>query len=246
MSTNSIISIHFSGGSQWDRNLERQHDELFHSMTQHGSHSTASDPMCQRTVHTILLFEHCFAPTTCTVHAVLVKTYPWQRYVCVYVCLKDPTDPTSRRHYFVLNELRVDLPNTVEDVSIGKDSNVYIGHENIVKPSFLLVPEESIWHPHFTSIRHGEVFDLGCKRRIPFKNNQLVLRIWTTLDIPKWELPRFSPLFWPPSGHSMIGSREPTKYNHYESKLFPGCNSTWHNRKEEKTTEGGSLRSDGV
>ena len=51
-------------------------------------------------------------------------------------------------------------PDTVENITIGKDSDVEVGRQNGVKPPDLLVPEESVRHPDLAGIRDGEVGDL--------------------------------------------------------------------------------------
>ena len=51
-------------------------------------------------------------------------------------------------------------PDTVENITIGKDSNIKVGRQNGVKPPDLLVPEESVRHPDLAGVRHGEVLDL--------------------------------------------------------------------------------------
>ena len=58
------------------------------------------------------------------------------------------------------NILTVASPDTVENITIGKDSDVEVGGENCVKPTDFLVPEESVRHPHFAGVRDGEVRDL--------------------------------------------------------------------------------------
>ena len=58
------------------------------------------------------------------------------------------------------NILTVASPDTVENITIGKDSDVKVWRENCVKPSDLLVPEESVGHPDLTGVRHRQILDL--------------------------------------------------------------------------------------
>ena len=48
-------------------------------------------------------------------------------------------------------------PDTVENITIGKDSDVEVWRENCVKPSDLLVPEESVGHPDLLGVGKSEV-----------------------------------------------------------------------------------------
>ncbi len=45
------------------------------------------------------------------------------------------------------------LPNTVEDSAVGKDADVNVGDDDIVKMSLALVGEEEVGHPDFVGIR---------------------------------------------------------------------------------------------
>ena len=49
------------------------------------------------------------------------------------------------------------LPDAVQNIPIRVDSDVEIGSENVVEGTNLLVPEESIRHPHLTSISQSQV-----------------------------------------------------------------------------------------
>lgn len=40
------------------------------------------------------------------------------------------------------------VPDTVEYFAVGEDSDVNVGHDNVVKMSFTLVGKEQIWHPY--------------------------------------------------------------------------------------------------
>ena len=51
-------------------------------------------------------------------------------------------------------------PDTVENITIGKDSDVEVWRENCVKPSDFLVPEESVGHPDLTGVGHRQILDL--------------------------------------------------------------------------------------
>ena len=50
-------------------------------------------------------------------------------------------------------------PYTVKHEAVRKDSNINIGHQNVVESSLLLVSKESVRHPDFASISHGEILD---------------------------------------------------------------------------------------
>ena len=63
----------------------------------------------------------------------------------------------NRYKVYLLKRQPQDLPNTVKHIAIGKYTYVYIGNENIVKPTFLLVSKEGIRHPHLLRICHCEV-----------------------------------------------------------------------------------------
>ena len=58
------------------------------------------------------------------------------------------------------NILAWSSPDTVENITIGKDSHVEIGGENGVKPTDLLVPEESVRHPDLAGVGHRQILDL--------------------------------------------------------------------------------------
>ena len=51
-------------------------------------------------------------------------------------------------------------PDTVENITIGKDSDVEVGGENCVKPTDFLVPEESVRHPDLAGVGHRQILDL--------------------------------------------------------------------------------------
>ena len=46
------------------------------------------------------------------------------------------------------------LPYAVENVPVGKDPNVNVGHQDVMEASFLLVSEEGVWHPNFFGVSH--------------------------------------------------------------------------------------------
>ncbi len=58
------------------------------------------------------------------------------------------------------------MPDTIEDIAIGEDSNIDVGYENVVESALLLVSKKRVGHPYFPRVRHGEVLDLGCKNKI--------------------------------------------------------------------------------
>ena len=50
------------------------------------------------------------------------------------------------------------LPNTIQNLPIGKYSHVYIGYNDLVLSSFLFISEECVWHPYFGWISQGQIF----------------------------------------------------------------------------------------
>ena len=58
------------------------------------------------------------------------------------------------------------LPDTIKDIAIGEDSDVHVGHQNVVKPTLFFITEESVGHPYFLGVCHCEVLNLGCKKII--------------------------------------------------------------------------------
>ena len=54
----------------------------------------------------------------------------------------------------------IPYPYTVEDISIREDPDVQVWLNYLVEFCILLVPEESVRHPHFGPLCHGQVFDL--------------------------------------------------------------------------------------
>ena len=57
------------------------------------------------------------------------------------------------------------LPDTIKDIAIGEDSDVHVGHQNVVKPTLFFITEESVGHPYFLGVCHCEVLNLGCKKK---------------------------------------------------------------------------------
>ena len=55
-------------------------------------------------------------------------------------------------------------PYTVEDITVRKYSDIDIRHQDVVEAPLLLVPEEGVGHPNFSSIRHCQVFYSTCKK----------------------------------------------------------------------------------
>ena len=49
--------------------------------------------------------------------------------------------------------------DAVEDITIREDADIEVGCQNVVKCSNLLIPKESVRHPNFTGISHGQIFD---------------------------------------------------------------------------------------
>ena len=56
------------------------------------------------------------------------------------------------------------LPYTVEDITVRKYSDIDIRHQDVVEAPLLLVPEEGVGHPNFSSISHCQVFYSTCKK----------------------------------------------------------------------------------
>lgn len=53
--------------------------------------------------------------------------------------------------------IKLALPNAVENVSIGKDSDVEVGLDDLVEVALLLIAEEGVGHPHLARVRQGKV-----------------------------------------------------------------------------------------
>ena len=51
-------------------------------------------------------------------------------------------------------------PDAVQHISIRINSDIKVWGEYLVKAPNLLISEESVWHPHFAGICHGQVPDL--------------------------------------------------------------------------------------
>ena len=54
------------------------------------------------------------------------------------------------------------IPDTVEDISNGVNSDVKIGLDYFVKLTLFFISEKSVRHPNSTWIRHGQIFDAAC------------------------------------------------------------------------------------
>ena len=50
-------------------------------------------------------------------------------------------------------------PDTIEYIAIGEYPDVHVGHEDVVEPSLLLVPEKGVGHPHLLGVCHRQVLD---------------------------------------------------------------------------------------
>ena len=51
------------------------------------------------------------------------------------------------------------LPDTVENISIREDPDIKVRSEDLMESSNLLIPEESVRHPHLAGICQGQVAD---------------------------------------------------------------------------------------
>ena len=47
--------------------------------------------------------------------------------------------------------------DAVQHISVGEDTDVHVGCEDLVEATNFLISEEGVWHPHFASICHGQV-----------------------------------------------------------------------------------------
>ena len=68
---------------------------------------------------------------------------------------------TSRSEATLNTKTMLLLPNTVEDIPVGENSDVDVWNEDVVEATLLLVPEEGVRHPDLLGIGHREVLDLG-------------------------------------------------------------------------------------
>jgi hypothetical protein len=53
-------------------------------------------------------------------------------------------------------------PYAVENGAVRKDAYVYVGHDDVVEMTLLLVGEEQIRHPDAISLRQSQVFQPTC------------------------------------------------------------------------------------
>ena len=58
------------------------------------------------------------------------------------------------------------LPDAVQNVSVGKDSDVEVWLDDVVELAVLLVPEKRVRHPDLAGIRQGQVFHPALKKRL--------------------------------------------------------------------------------
>ena len=50
-------------------------------------------------------------------------------------------------------------PYAVKDISVREYPDIQVWLDNVVKLPILLIPEESVRHPHLGTFCHGQVFD---------------------------------------------------------------------------------------
>ena len=55
------------------------------------------------------------------------------------------------------------LPDAVQNLAVGVDADIHIGHDDVVEVTRLLVLEEGVRHPDLLRVRHGQVLDLAWK-----------------------------------------------------------------------------------
>ena len=58
------------------------------------------------------------------------------------------------------------IPDTVQDIAIWEDSDINIGHQNIMETALLFVAKKGVRHPYLFGVCHCEVLNLGWKRKI--------------------------------------------------------------------------------
>lgn len=56
------------------------------------------------------------------------------------------------------------LPNTVQDGTVWKYSDVNVRHDDVVEVAFLLVGEEQVRHPHSVRFSQSQVLDFTCEQ----------------------------------------------------------------------------------
>ena len=71
------------------------------------------------------------------------------------------------------------LPNTVEDIPVGENSDVDVWNEDVVEAAFLLVPEEGVRHPDPVRVGHRQVLQFAWKscRNFWFKGSRNLLQL---------------------------------------------------------------------
>lgn len=69
------------------------------------------------------------------------------------------------------------LPNTVQDGTVWKYSDVNVRHDDVVEVAFLLVGEEQVRHPHSVRFGQSQVLDFTCEQiqHITVSANKAVL-----------------------------------------------------------------------
>ena len=70
--------------------------------------------------------------------------------------------------------------DAVQDVAVGKDSDVDIVDEDVVEVSSLLVPEESVRHPDLLGVCESEILHTSCKYHSSIYTR---LPAWTLLKV---------------------------------------------------------------
>ena len=71
------------------------------------------------------------------------------------------------------------LPDTVENISIREDPDIKVRSEDLMESSNLLIPEESVRHPHLAGIRQGQVPDTLCN------NNSTVVLLGQVVQLSR-------------------------------------------------------------
>ena len=74
-------------------------------------------------------------------------------HLILYILFQGQYDPIHTQLFYWVSFSF--LPYAVEDLSIWEDSDVDVGHDDVVEVAGFLVLKESIGHPHLVWVCHG-------------------------------------------------------------------------------------------
>lgn len=131
------------------------------------------------------------------------NTYSWPFWVSKLVYLKDTASDSlgmikltlswnfkkivkySLMKYWHWKYTKYFLPNTIQNRSIRKYTNIHIRHNDIVKVTLLLVWEKQVGHPYSACIRKRQVFNSTWNEKKNYKISgryvKMKLEFWNIL-----------------------------------------------------------------